>query len=74
MHFLYLDKITGIIDMSLATCTCSHDRINLHDTTGNTAFAVRSNLCRASFIGRMAKKLSAVRRTKRTTKNLCRAF
>jgi hypothetical protein len=34
---------------------------------------VRSNLCRASFIGRTTKKLSAVRRTKRTAKNLCRA-
>jgi hypothetical protein len=42
-------------------------------TTGNAAFAVCSNLCRASFIGRTAKKLSAVRRTKRTAKNLCRA-
>jgi hypothetical protein len=43
-------------------------------TTGNAAFAVHLNLCRASFIERTAKKLSAVRRTKRTTKNLCRAF
>jgi hypothetical protein len=39
-------------------------------TTGNTVFAVRSNLCRAS---RTTKKLSVVRQTKRTTKNLCRA-
>jgi hypothetical protein len=30
-------------------------------TTGNAAFAVRSNLCRASFIGCTAMKLSAVR-------------
>jgi hypothetical protein len=34
---------------------------------------VRSNLCRVSFIGRTAKKLSVVRRTKRTAKNLYRA-
>jgi hypothetical protein len=40
-------------------------------TTGNAAFAVRSNLCRAFFIGHTAKKLSAVRRTKRTAKNIC---
>jgi hypothetical protein len=39
-------------------------------TTGNTVFAVRSNLCRVS---RTTKKLSVVRQTKRTTKNLCRA-
>jgi hypothetical protein len=39
-------------------------------TTGNTVFAVRSNLCRAS---RTTKKLSVVHQTKRTAKNLCRA-
>jgi hypothetical protein len=33
-------------------------------TTGNAAFAVCSNLCRASFIERTAKKLSAVRAEK----------
>jgi hypothetical protein len=33
---------------------------------------VRSNLCRASFIERMAKSFFAVRRPKRTATNLCR--
>jgi hypothetical protein len=42
-------------------------------TTGNAAFAVRSNLCRASFIERTAKSFVAVRRPKRTATNLCRA-
>jgi hypothetical protein len=52
--------------------TISTDRTKVH-TTGNAAFAVRSNLCRVSFIGRTAKKLSVVRRTKRTANNLYHA-
>jgi hypothetical protein len=43
------------------------------NTTGNAAFAVHLNLCRASFIGRTTKSFFAVRRPKRRTTNLCRA-
>jgi hypothetical protein len=42
-------------------------------TTGNAAFAVRLNFCRASFIRRTAKSFFAVRHKKRTVTNLCRA-
>jgi hypothetical protein len=43
------------------------------DTTGNAAFAVHLNFCRASFIGRTAKSFFVVRHTKRTVTNLCRS-
>jgi hypothetical protein len=42
-------------------------------TTGNAAFVLRLNFCRASFIGCTAKSFFAVRHTIRTVTNLCRA-
>jgi hypothetical protein len=49
------------------------NKVPRHNHYRKRGLAVRSNLCRASFIERTTKKLSAVRRTKRTAKNLCRA-
>jgi hypothetical protein len=40
------------------------------NTTGNAAFAVRSNPSRASFIGRTTKSFFVVGHPKRTTTNL----
>jgi hypothetical protein len=40
-------------------------------TTGNAAFVVRLNFCRASFIRRTAKSFFAVRHKKCTVMNLC---
>jgi hypothetical protein len=58
------------------TRNVTHDLTTLpcgYPTTRNAAFAVRSNLCRVSFMGPTTKSFFVVRRPKRTTKNLCRA-